>query len=551
MTERSFDIVVVGGGLAGIAAALSARAHGASVALVCDGPLCGGSSFSCNTWGLGMVTESNGPLKRGHRSLSKAMNDVGMGLCTPGLSERLTADGPAAIAWLQSLGARLRVPVDATQREYVPCFDDAVRTWHGFLASSSADALRTAVETAGVCLLEHCQLLKVLGDNRVRGVLTLHKMSEPLFFATSSLVMATGGLAGLYQSHICPRGHGIGHLCAMELGARMVNLEFQQLMVGYLAPLEGVVFNEKLWRWVGLRVLEKDGPSPLDPCISAAQEAHSWHGPFTAQRESRLVEQLICQHADGQVLTRIDPKMLGDGAPELVADYVRWLQEERGISAAQELAVRLFAHSSNGGVAIDENGWTGVRGLYAAGEAAGGVHGADRIGGLASVSALVFGRRAGAQAALQSQTSPTTPVFLDHAASGLVQGLRQATADLGDLERELRLLLDAHALVPRDAQGLSAARERIASLQELLCQRSKPVTSLDALGAQDGRFLAGWRRCQALLTMGDALLLSMAARTETRGAHWRSDYPTCDTRQDRQLLASLGDTGLTVQAARP
>ncbi len=379
MTKHTFDVVVVGGGLAGISAALSARSHGASVALACDGSLCGGSSFSRNTWGLGMVCESSSPLDRAHRSLSKAMEDIGMGLCTPGLPERLTADAASAIEWLASLGAQLIVPNDANQREYVPCFDDTVRTWHGFVSSRSRDALRSAVAGAGIQVFEDCQLIRAFGDGQVRGVLTLHKNSMPLLFHTLSLVITTGGLAGHYQSHICPASHGIGHLCALELGASVVNLEFQQLMVGYLSPLDGVVFNEKLWRWVDLRVREGTLPSPTQPSLDAALEAHSWHGPFTAQRCSRLVEELVCQHDKGEVLTRIDPRMLTGDAPELVAEYVRWLESEYGVSAGQELAIGLFAHSSNGGIAIDEDGRTDVPGLYAAGEAAGGVHGADRI----------------------------------------------------------------------------------------------------------------------------------------------------------------------------
>lgn len=87
MGTKPYDVVVVGAGIAGIAAALSARELGARVLLLTDGTLCGGSSFSSNTWGLGMVSESTEPLIRGHQSIFKALKTMGMG-CVPPLCLR-------------------------------------------------------------------------------------------------------------------------------------------------------------------------------------------------------------------------------------------------------------------------------------------------------------------------------------------------------------------------------------------------------------------------------------------------------------------------------
>ena len=548
MARASFDVVIVGGGLAGISAALSARSGGASVALVCEGSLCAGSSFSRNTWGLGMIAEAHEPFIRGHQSLYKAMETIGMGLCTPGLPERLTADAEDSIEWLARAGAKLRIPEDATQREYVPCFDHEMRTWRGFLSHGSENPLRRTVRKAGISVFEHTQLVSLLKDDeQVFGVLTLHKISTPLFIDAHSVVLCCGGLAGLYGSHICPSTTGCGHLAALEAGASLVNIEFEQLMVGYLKPLHGVVFNEKLWRWVSLTRDDAvaNALSPTKNDLDEALEAHSWHGPFTSERTSRLVEQFICEAPHGCAYTQVNSEALGPDRPGIIDDYLRWLSDEKHISAGQRLAVGLFAHSSNGGITIDENGFTGVRGLYAAGEMAGGVHGADRIGGLASVSAVVFGRRAGAAAAASAHdmrgNNNTTRVGFE---------LRMLSSDAAERIKELRSLLDRHALVPRSQTGLDELRDRAQRCLDWIKSNSVAVgMDPEKLSPLDLSRVSDWRKAQSSATLTQALALAMLERTETRGSHMRSDYPMRDEQQTHQLQVSLlPDSQLSVRA---
>ncbi|MFR3878680.1 MAG: FAD-binding protein [Collinsella sp.] len=78
--------------------------------------------------------------------------------------------------------------------------------------------------------------------------------------------------------------------------------------------------------------------------------------------------------------------------------FATWLQDEHGIAPTDEMRVAI-SHAANGGIKIDKTAYTGVEGLYACGEATGGMHGADRIGGLSSANGIVFGRIAGASAA--------------------------------------------------------------------------------------------------------------------------------------------------------
>lgn len=85
--------------------------------------------------------------------------------------------------------------------------------------------------------------------------------------------------------------------------------------------------------------------------------------------------------------------------------FAAWLEQEHSITPGDELRVAMYAHASNGGIKIDAHGATNIKGLFACGEATGGMHGADRLGGLSSANGLVFGRIAGASAAAFAERS--------------------------------------------------------------------------------------------------------------------------------------------------
>lgn len=93
--------------------------------------------------------------------------------------------------------------------------------------------------------------------------------------------------------------------------------------------------------------------------------------------------------------------------------FATWLQDEHGIAPTDEMRVAMYAHAANGGIKIDKTAYTGVEGLYACGEATGGMHGADRIGGLSSANGIVFGRIAGASAAQAAQNAPEAALKAD------------------------------------------------------------------------------------------------------------------------------------------
>ena len=188
-----------------------------------------------------------------------------------------------------------------------------------------------------------------------------------------------------------------------------------------------------------------------------------------------------------------------------------------------------------------------MRGLYAAGEMAGGVHGADRIGGLASVSAVVFGRRAGAAAAATAHDMRGSNY------GGRIDiGLRMLTGDASGRIEELRSLLDRHALVPRSQTGLDELRDRAQRCLDWIKSNSVAVgMDPEKLSPLDLSRVSDWRKAQSSATLTLALALAMLERTETRGSHMRSDYPMRDEQQTHQLHVSLSpDSRLSVMTCQ-
>lgn len=526
------DVIVVGSGLAGIAAAIESARAGARVALLTTGALCGGSSFSKHTWGLGMVTPTNldAELQRHPESLAYAIESVGAHQNNPQLVDALMVDASSAVAFLSSLGATISEPSNPSQREFVPCFDSRVRGWHGFHAWTSRAALQQAVRSIeGIQVFEHTRALSFLQEDGkatpIFGVVACGPAPcsssdatsvELLHFEAPSVVLATGGLASVYEHSFGGEGY-LAAAMAYDAGATFSNIEFLQLMLAFCSHPKGAICNEKLWRHAsvldenGLSVFQYLGVSPDEG--RAALEAHSWHGPFTTARESRLLE-LAIQRAEAtghHAYLHLSEAFLDGAHPEFVDTYLDWLRE-KGADPKEPVEITLYAHSSNGGIAIDVDGATTVPGLFAAGECAGGVHGADRIGGLASVTALVFGRRAGVAAARFAHEHRVTT------------GTTRLSSPLLPVDdgllvcREVGKLMGAHCLVNRTDEGL---RGVLADLDHLTQSHFGSEQPMDERA--DPRFISESFSARGKSIVAKLMVEAMLSRPESLGSHHRSD----------------------------
>lgn len=549
----SCDVLVIGGGIAACAAAIEAARSGACTILASEGQLCSGSSFSMGTWGLGLV----GPADAGDEDdLVSTISRVGCGMADPSLAQTLVHGVRPAIGWLEGLGVDLREPTgeqDAREAGFIPCFDDRPRLWRGIERESLAPAFESELERLGVIVLERFELMDLVEEDEATGApvsgawLYDHAGGRFVPVGCGAAVIASGGGAGLFGRRLAP-GDVLGSVQGVALahGCGLVNVEFLQLMPGLLSPVHGVVFNEKTFRYLDSSCFEGTG-IPSAGKIDALLEMRSGHGPFTSRLPDREIDLAIAgAGADGLEMRY---RRLASEAPEYVRIFSDWLEDAHGVSGSESFRLGLFAHASNGGIRIGSHGQTALPGLFAAGEAAGGMHGADRLGGLASASALVFGRASGSSAARWASARPGraswSPAVGPDAMGRPSRPLARAEAD--GMSRRLAGILDARCMVARTEEGLGRALKETEGMERDLMV----VGASSGAATADHDALARALRLRHQLLHARALITAMLERRESRGSHHRADHPGEDPALARpQEVALSGDApqGLVVRA---
>ncbi|WP_234346206.1 FAD-binding protein [Collinsella provencensis] len=610
---RDFDVLVVGTGIAGIVAAIEAAQTGARVAIACSGNLFGGSSFYPGTWGLGLIGPQN---EADEDDLIETILSIGGGVANPDLVQSFVRGILPSIAWLENeLGVQLKRPSDehASDSTYIPCFDHKLRLWRGIERDVFVSAAQREIERLDIAVFEQCELAQLVkndcqavaeeapAEEPVTGAI-LYQQKRDSFVQINAMasILAAGGTSGIFarkltSNDVLSSVHGI----ALDAGCTLTNIEFMQMMPGLVAPAYGVVFNEKTFRYVRFREDAKTPshgdaspaecnpsstqrvPADILPCnpqdLENLLEARSGHGPFTARLRDETVDLAIdAAGNEGLSLSYAFPQ---HDIPEFVQAFAQWLKGTYGIDPSDTLHVAMFAHASNGGIRIDVNTATGVPGLFACGELTGGMHGADRLGGLSSANGLVFGRRAGANAAEYARfhagnkaamhgTDVNLPVATIH-----LPAETPAFTDVRakELTAKLQNTMSTYAMINRTEAGLSAALDVIGTLERELCcakeMRTNDVTELrsqagnapapqgqaDNAPAPQGqtdntpvpqrqvddtpsphpqtrsirapRELMNGIRLRSQLALARSMLEAMQTRKESLGSHYRADYP--------------------------
>ena len=507
---ESTDVLVIGSGIAGLCAAIEAARTGATVTVASAGKTMSGSSFFPGTWGLGLI----GPVdENDEQDLIDTIQTVGGGVADPELVQTFIHGIPQAIEWLeQDLGVELQRPQSAEsaqQKQFIPCFDHKTRMWRGLTRKPLEDACTAQIESLGIRLLPRHELIDLVEgtSGRITGAALYDRAEERLeSIAAKATIIAAGGTGGLFERSLTSADVlSSSQAIALAHGASLTNIEFMQMMPGFIEPKRNLVFNEKTWRYVKF-----DQPVDIvDDKLGDLLEQRSGYGPFTSRLDSRDIDLVIDQAgADGLALHYDFPDK---DVPEFVQTFATWLQDEHGIAPTDEMRVAMYAHAANGGIKIDKAAYTGVEGLYACGEATGGMHGADRIGGLSSANGIVFGRIAGASAARAAQDVPETPLKTDIALPQ--RGL--ATADAERLTRSIKHTMSTYCMINRTEKGLSTA------LQELEGLKSESA-ALSVVDAQDSE-IAALARLQSQIQLAQEMVKAMRKRTESLGSHYRAD----------------------------
>ena len=423
LPEASCDVLVIGGGGAGASAALLARENGADVLLTTKLRF-GDANTMMAQGGIQAADKEND-------SPSIHYLDVlGGGAFTndPDLVEALVSDAPKVIAWLESLGVMFDKDLDGTMRT-IHGGGTSRKRMHAARDYTGAEIMRTlrdevrsygSGESPAIRVWEFRPAVELLldGNGQVAGAI-LKDMDNGwyLLVHARAVVITTGGSGRLHYQGFPTTNHygatGDGLVLAYRLGARLAfidTMQYHPTGAAYPEQILGQLVTEKV-RGLGAQVVNVDGEQFVYPLETRDVESAAFIRECSERQRGVVTP-------TGQTAVWLDTPMIealkGPGTiqrelPAMVRQYKRF-----DIDMIHEpILVYPTLHYQNGGVAIQPDGSTQVPGLFVAGEAAGGIHGRNRLMGNSLLDICVFGRRAGiAAAAWSSSADPGAPTLV-------------------------------------------------------------------------------------------------------------------------------------------
>ncbi|MDE1179346.1 FAD-binding protein [Paraburkholderia sp.] len=538
LTRLDCDVLVVGAGIGGLVSATQAAGRGWRTILATKGKIAGGASYFPKKASLGVQVTNDAddiePFRYDIARAAQGMND-------PSIVDAYLRDSPNVIDSLDAIGFEPWLRADGRPA----CFAAHARKIFmiGDWAGASQRARDIVAGNEAIVPLERTGLVRIQTEaGRVVGAV-LERDGEWLLVRCKTMILATGGMASLYRHNLYPNHlYGGGHAAALEAGCELVNMEYIQFIPGLVSPRYKVLFGEHTLKYC-TGMFDREGRDLLaDMSASAAQAMwaeRSTYAPFSTDYASRTFDTRMMQaiRAGSSGVRLTFHAALYEQRSDFYAVYLDWLKRDMGIDMCRdEICVAPFAHSCNGGIRIDDHGETAIAGLFAVGEVASAIEGANRLGGNSVGGSLVFARRAIETAARYIEADRRAPSF-------------------DEIERDFRrwcASFDAAAtstLAPAAASDmLRSVRERLWADANVLRDHASLSTSLDVLDALDAAcnpLVCGFDAYHAV-RVASVLMHAMRARTESRGAHFRSDFPTADPRPYRQIV-SLRDGAIHIR----
>jgi fumarate reductase (CoM/CoB) subunit A len=521
------DVLVLGGGLAGLRAAFAARTSGAAVVLLSkkEAGRSGASAVSSGGYAACYGTTDDAPEVHFRDTVRS-----GAALSDPTLARTLAFESADRLDELLALGLELERSEGIHVRQR-----DAGHTRPRTLLAEHAAAwpisLAETCRRMGVVIESPAAATKLivhgergpLPSRRVIGSAFLRPDGTTGVVLAGATVLATGGALSLFSGPTIPRDlTGDGLILAIEAGAILRDMEFIQF-----------------YPWHVIRPRARGRiVVPHDVFEEGARLLNSRQDRFMLKFDAEHMELATRDIASIAIAEQVRTGLGVEGGVRLelatrhgilgeaAAAFVRDVREAAGGVWTGEVIVAPEAHFMMGGVLIDAHGATSIAGLYAAGEVAGGLHGANRLANNAIPETQVFGRRAGNAAARFSRLNPLLPGDIRHHGSGPLP----AHPDQPTYHDHSRAKLSKSvisALGPiRDREQLETALVEVRDLSGM-CPESRSREQVCGL------------RIQA--RVAEACLVPALLRSESRGAHYRLDYRSLDPRQGRPILVHQRD----------
>ena len=523
------DVLIIGAGGAGLRAAIEALGHGARVAVVCKSLL--GKAHTVMAEGGIAAAMANVDAADDWRTHFRDTMRGGKFLNSWRMAQIHAREAPDRVRELEQWGALF----DRTSSG-----DILQRAFGGHTYKrlchvgdrTGLEMIRTLQDRGvhlGIDVYMECAVTRLLKDgDRIAGAFAYwRETGRFVVFKAKAVVMATGGIGKAWRITSNSWEYtGDGMALAYDAGAELIDMEFVQFHpTGMVWPpgVQGILVTEAV-RGEGGILRNKDGERFMERYDPEKMELSTRdvvaRAIYTEVREGRGTEHggayLDISHKRAEYVKRKLPSMYHQFRELADVDITQGPME-----------VGPTCHYMMGGIRVDaETAQTTVPGLFAAGEAAAGLHGANRLGGNSLSDLLVFGKRAGAAAAEHAKRSG--PVDIDggdveKATREMLEPFERTAGDSPyQIHRELEETMQNYVGIFRNEEDL---QKGLAELQKLT-QRAAQVKVVGSRLFNPGWHLA--RDLKSMLTVSEAVALSAWERKESRGAHSRIDYPKYD-----------------------
>ncbi|EOU1464729.1 FAD-binding protein [Clostridium perfringens] len=523
--DKECDVFVMGAGIAGIMAAIEASNNGQKVIISSSSNIFSGSSFYPGTWGLGLI----GPEDRNdEEDLVKTIKEVGCNVVDEELVETFVKNINPSIDLLKEMGVKLKEANNSGEKEFIPCFDHKNRNWNGILFESAKKVLDHKLKSNKVLEYPFSEVIEIVKENnKIIGVILINSLNKLEFIKCKALVIASGGIGGLFKYRLNTTDiTGMGQALALKAGCNLINIEFMQMMPGYIKPCPKTIFNEKTFKYIEARNEEGEDVFKDIENLREKLEKRSTYGPFTSRLDSKDIDYAIfkefMKNKNGVTVRYKDS--LKNNMPEFIEVYFKWLKENKHLTPDDEINIGIFFHAANGGISINKWAETKVDGLFAAGECTGGMHGADRIGGLSTANGLVFGKIAGKSASRYASSKSLSEKEEVEFALYEIEGAE-------DLILEVQEIMFKNAMIEKSEVGV---KNSLLKLEEI----SKGFVYKKEVNMEN---LRNSYRLENNILLCKSILKAIDLRKESRGSHYRKDYPNCDKNMDKMIMVELGD----------
>ena len=523
METYQTDVLVIGSGGAGCRAAIEAKKHDKDVIIVSKG-----LSFKsgCTTLAEGGYNAAFAYVDA-EDSVQAHLEDTLKGggyLNDPELARILVEEAPDRLTELESYGALFdrQESGELNQRPFGgqtyrrTCFQGD-RTGHEMMTALKEEIIRQDIQT-----VDEVMIINLLQDSegRVGGACGI-SLSNTNFitFLAKSTVITTGGAGWIYPvTSNAMQKTGDGYALSWKAGADLLDMEQVQFHpTGMLYPdsRRGVLVTEAV-RGEGGKLINSEGKrfmKDYDPRGELATRDVVSRAIYNEIMEGRGTE-------NGGVY--LDVSHL---APELIEEKLETMLlqfQDVGVDIRKEpMEVAPTAHHFMGGTRINPQCETNIPNLYAAGEAAGGVHGANRLGGNALAETQVFGRRSGEAAAenVSKSNFKLNPTDVEGEQERILKLFKDGDYYPFQLKKELQEVMWNNVAIIRREEGLKIALQSIATIKDKMARMIVPDVTGYNQHLQDALEL------ENMILIAELVTKSAIIREESRGAHYRADYP--------------------------